>query len=192
MKGAIRNPDPNVTQEYNIATSSFVDGISADEYSLLANSLAGGPYARAKKTELGGYWEKLIESAYNTVRIDEPGSDCGSDKYIEVLLTEKNQDMFMYSYMVKSNGKLEELTMENVDKYLNKKIKFRYSGFCKSKTGICHHCAGNFFYRRGNRNIGLAVAQIPTVLKLKSMKLFHNSTVNTSKIDAMKAFGLVE
>lgn len=53
MKGAIRNPDPTAKQEFNIATSSYIDGISADEYSLLANSLAGGPYARAKKTELG-------------------------------------------------------------------------------------------------------------------------------------------
>jgi hypothetical protein len=190
MKGAIRNPDPTAEKQFTVASSSFVDGISADEYSLLANSLAGGPYARAKKTELGGYWEKLIESAYNTVRIDEPGSDCGSDKYIEVLLTEKNQDYFMYSYMIKPDGKLEELTMDNLDKYLNKKVKFRYAGFCKSKTGICNCCAGNFFLRRGNRNIGLAVAQIPTVLKLKSMKAFHDSTVSTSKIDAMKAFGM--
>lgn len=137
-----------------------------------------------------GYWEKLIESAFNTVKMDEPGSDCGSDKYIEVVLTEKNQDAFMYSYMVKANGKLEELTMENLDKYLNKKIKFRYSGFCKSKTGICNCCAGNFFYRRGNKNIGMAVAQIPTILKLRSMKAFHNSTISTVEIDPMKAFGM--
>ena len=48
MKGAIRNPDPDAPQEFNISTSSFLDGISADEYSLLANSLAGGPYSRSK------------------------------------------------------------------------------------------------------------------------------------------------
>lgn len=190
MKGAIRNPDPAAAQEFNIATSSFIDGISADEYSLLANSLTGGPYARAKKTELGGYWEKLMETAYNSVRIDEPGSDCKTDKYLEVVLTDKNKNMFMYSYILNNSGKLEELTSENISKYLNKKIKVRYAGFCKSKTGICNCCAGNFFLRRGNRNIGLAVAQIPTRLKLISMKSFHDSTVKTSKIDPMKAFGL--
>lgn len=190
MKGAIRDPDPNAKKEFNIATSSFIDGIAANEYSLLANSLAGGPYSRAKKTELGGYWEKLIEAALNTVKIDGKGTDCKSDKYIETVLTEKNSIMFMYSYMIKPDGKLEELTSENLPKYLNKKVKFRSTLFCKSKTGgVCNCCAGNFFYRRGTDNPGLACASIPTVLKLKSMKSFHDSTINTTEIDPMHAFG---
>ncbi|MBR6289260.1 MAG: hypothetical protein IKR19_07995 [Acholeplasmatales bacterium] len=190
MKGAIRNPDPDAPQEFNIASSSFIDGISSDEYALLANSLAGGPYARAKKTELGGYWEKLISTAYSSTRMDEPGSDCGTKLGIEILLTESNLSMFMYSYIMKGDNNLEELTMENSSKYIGKRIKLRYAGFCKSKTGICHHCAGNFFNRRGNRNIGLATAQIPTVLKLRSMKSFHDSTISTTEIDPMRAFGL--
>ena len=53
MKGAIRDVDPNAKQEFNIALSNWADGISADEYSMVANSLAGGPYSRSKKTELG-------------------------------------------------------------------------------------------------------------------------------------------
>lgn len=53
MKGVIRDSDPNAAQEYHAATSSFIDGISGDEYSLLAKSLAGGPYSRSKKTEIG-------------------------------------------------------------------------------------------------------------------------------------------
>ena len=191
MKGSIRNPDPNAKQEFTIATSSYMDGISAEEYSALANSLPGGPYARAKKTELGGYWEKLVEAANNTVIIDKPGSDCGSDKYIEVVLTKKNLKMFIYSYIIKSDGTLEELNTSNKDKYMNKKIKVRSTLFCKNTKGkVCNCCAGNFFLRRGNPNIGLATAQIPTVLKLKSMKAFHDSTVRTSEIDPMEAFGL--
>ncbi len=191
MKGIIRNPDPNAKQEYNTATSSFLDGISASEYSLLANSLAGGPYSRAKKTELGGYWEKLIVAALSTVVVDEPGSDCGTDKYIETILTDDIIDAFMYSYIIKPNGELEELTSDNIDKYKNKKVKVRSTLFCKNKNGkVCHHCAGNFFYRRGNKNIGLAASQIATRLKLTSMKAFHNSTVTTAEIQPLKAFRL--
>ena len=115
MKGAIRNPDPTAKKEYEIAKSSFIDGISKDEYSLLARSLSGGPYSRAKKTELGGYWEKLVESATNTFTLDEPGSDCGTDKYLELVLTKDLSSLFMYSYIIKSDGKLEELTSDNVD-----------------------------------------------------------------------------
>lgn len=190
MKGPVRDPDPNAKQEFNVATSNFFDGISADEYTLIANALSNGPYSRAKKTEIGGYWEKLFGAALQTVMLDEEGSDCGSNKYITVDLTEKNLSMYMYNYIVKGNGELEELTSDNSDKYIGKKVKMRFSIFCKSKTGICNKCAGNFFYRRGSRNVGLATIQIPSTLKLRSMKSFHDSTISTTEIDPMKAFGL--
>ena len=45
-KGAVANPDPTAKQKDNIITSNYMDGISKDEYSKLANSLAAGPYAR--------------------------------------------------------------------------------------------------------------------------------------------------
>jgi len=190
MKGVIRDPDPNAEQEYHAAKSSFIDGISSDEYALLANSLAGGPYSRSKKTEIGGYWEKLIVAAMSSVTI-EPGTDCGSDKYIEMTLTADMVDAVMYSYILKSNGKLEELTSDNVDQYINKKIKIRSVLFCKHTNGtVCNKCAGNFFIRRGNTNIGLGCSQVATKLKLTSMKSFHNSTIKTSTIDAFKAFSL--
>lgn len=190
MKGAIRNPDPNAKQEYNIALSNYIDGICADEYTLIANSLAAGPYSRSKKTEVGGYWEKLFGAAFQTITLDPPGSDCGSTKYITVELTKKNLQMFMYNYIIKSNGELEELTTDNMNKYIGKTVKMRFSAFCKSKTGICNKCAGNFFYRRGGRNIGLATVQIPSKLKLVAMKSFHDSVVHTTEIDPFKAFGL--
>jgi hypothetical protein len=188
MKGIVRDPDPNAKQEYTAVTSSYIDGISPDEYSTMANSLVGGPYSRAKKTELGGYWEKLVDTALSYVTLDGKDTDCGTDKYIEVLLTPDIVDAFMYSYIIKSNGSLEELNTTNVDKYINKKLKFRSTLFCKSKSGVCHHCAGNFFYRRGGVNLGLACSQIPDKLKLTSMKSFHDSTISTVTIDPMRAF----
>jgi hypothetical protein len=190
MKGAVRNPDPTAKQEFNIMESNFTDGVSADEYSLLANTLAAGPYARAKKTELGGYWEKLFGAALQNITIDEPGSDCGTDKYITIELTSKNINDYMYNYIIKDNGALEELTSDNIDKYMNKKVKMRFSIFCKSKTGICNMCAGNLFNRRNSKNIGLACIQIPSTLKVRLMKGFHDSTIKISEIDPMKAFNI--
>lgn len=193
MKGAIRDVDPNAKQNFNIALSNWADGISADEYSVVANSLAGGPYSRAKKTEIGGYWEKLITAAFSTVRLDPPGSDCGTKDYIEVLLDESNISGFMYSYIIKSDGSLEELTTDTKDKYIGKKVKMRFATKCKSKTGFCHHCAGNFFYRRSsgkNPNVGVSMAQIGSNIKLKSMKAFHDSTIQTTTVDPFKMFGL--
>lgn len=190
MKGAIRDPDPNASQEFNIITSNLIDGVSADEYSLMANTLSAGPYSRAKKTQLGGYWEKLFGAALQTVILGEKDSDCGTKNYITIELTNKNINDFMYNYIVKSNGELEELTSDNMDKYINKKVNMRFSIFCKSKNCICNKCAGNFFFRRGGKNIGLAAIQIPSTLKLRSLKAFHDSTINTTEMDPMKAFGL--
>jgi hypothetical protein len=192
MKGAIRNPDPNAKQEYDIATSAYLDGISKEEYALFANSLATGPYARSKKTADGGYLEKLIVSATNSVVVD-PNTDCGTDKCMEVMLTDNIADSFMYSYVKKSNGDLEELTSDNIDKYIGKKIKVRSTMFCKqyAKDGhVCSKCAGGFFERRGNYNAGIACSGIATRLKLQMMKMAHNMTITTAKMNPMKAFNI--
>lgn len=190
-KGVVRNPDPDAKQEYNFAASSYIDGINKEEYSLFANSLVGGPYSRSVVTSIGGYWEKLLVAALNTVLVDEPGSDCGTDKYIELVLREDLVDAFMYSYIIKPNGDLEELTGDNIDKYIGKKIKVRSTMYCKQYTKdghVCHHCAGNFFYRRGNNNAGIACSSIATRLKLTSMKRFHDSTVSTVTMRPDKTF----
>lgn len=195
MKGAIRDPDPNAKKEFNIALSNWTDGISADEYSLIANSLAAGPYGRSKKTELGGYWEKLLTAAFSTLKIDKPGSDCGTKEYIEVVLTEDNFMNYIYNYIITPSGTLEELTTDTKPKYINKKIKMRFASKCKHKdpTTFCHHCAGNFFYRRSENkpvNVGTATAQIGSAIKLASMRGFHNSVVTTTTVDPMKMFGM--
>ena len=190
MKGAIKDPDPNAKKEFNIALSNYIDGISADEYSLLANSLTAGPYSRAKKTEVGGYWEKLFGAAFQTAKIVGEGTDCKTDGYIEVTITDDNYNLYMYNNIIKSNGELEELTMDTLPKYMNKKVKMRFVTKCKQKGGYCEACAGKFFSRRGNLEIGLATIQVPSRIKVIMMKEFHDSTVKTVEIDPMKAFGL--
>ena len=66
-KGAVKNPDP--TKGYDLITSSYMDGIGKDEYAAFAASLSAGPYSRAKKTETGGYWEKLFLRAFQHLKL---------------------------------------------------------------------------------------------------------------------------
>lgn len=50
MKGASKNPDPlNPNGEYTVIKSDLTTGIKPDEYAAFSDSLAFGPYARAKK-----------------------------------------------------------------------------------------------------------------------------------------------
>ena len=189
MKGAIANPDPTADHPFDIALSAYNNGISKEEYGLFCNSLSSGPYHRAKKTEVGGYWEKLFVSAYQHIILDPPGSDCGTKDTIEVTLDKKNISSWMYSYVVDSGGLLTEITSKTMDKYIGKTVKMRFSSLCESKTGLCNHCVGNMFYRLGKPNIGVAMGMIASVIKNKNMKAFHDSNVKLSKMDLKSAFG---
>jgi len=186
MRGSVQDPDPR--KSYNIITSNYIDGVSKEEYSKLANTLAAGPYSRSKKTELGGYWEKLLLVAFQHVVLLDPDTDCGTKRYIEVNVTDKNIGSIMYCYVIMDNGELIEITSENKDKFIGKKIKIRFSSMCEAKNGICNKCAGNLFYRLGIRNIGASTPQIPSKLKVLSMKLFHDDQLNFTEMDPMKAF----
>lgn len=189
MRGTVKDPDP--TKGYNIITSNYIDGISADEYDAFANTLAEGPYSRSKKTEVGGYWEKLLVAGCQHIKLLEPGSDCGSKHYITVKVTEQNINSVMYCYVIEGN-KLVEITSDNMDKYIGKTIKIRYSSMCKAKNGICNACAGNAFYRQGRINVGMETPQIASKIKNIFMKSFHDSQVKLYEMDPMKAFGITE
>lgn len=178
MRGASKNPDPlNPNGDYTIIKSDFMTGIAPDEYAAFADSLTAGPYARAKKTADGGAMEKIFVKALEHLYILPAGSDCGTKRTKSVTLTKDNIDDWMYSYIVESGNRLVELTSDNRDSYLGKKVKFRYSGLCESEKGICNKCAGNLFTRLGIKNVGVASYVIPASIKLKSMKTFHDSTI---------------
>lgn len=190
MKGAIKDPDPNAKHKYHIATSNLIDGIKPEEYTLFANSLAAGPYSRAKKTEVGGELERLLLYAYQDVTLDEPGTDCGTKRYVTINLTNDNVADWMYCYII-DGDKLIELTSENMNKYIRKKVKVRFSSLCENKNGkICNICAGNLDYRRGLRNSGITTTFVASTMKNISMKSFHDSVARTTVMDIRKAFGV--
>lgn len=186
MKGAIMNPDP--AKGFDITTSNYIDGISKDEYAVFANSLVGGGYAKAKNTAVGGYWSKLYTNAFQHVHLDPEGSDCKTDRYIEVELTPKTIGMYMYSFIIEK-GSLVELNSKNMSKYSGKTVKMRYSSLCESKTGICNACMGNLFYKLGTKDVGLLTTIIPNTIMNASMKKFHNQQIEIIDMDLGKCFG---
>lgn len=185
IKGAQKNPDP--TKGYNLITSNFMEGVSREDYVAMANSLAAGPYARAKNTAEGGYAEKLFLGATQHLQLDERGSDCGTKRTIEITLDSTRLRMCMYSYIVEGS-KLVRLDSTNMDKYKGKTVKMRFSSLCKNKK-ICNKCAGDLFYLMGIKNIGTTVPQLASCVKNISMKAFHDSTDKYIEMDAGEAFG---
>ena len=186
MRGATRNPDP--TKGYDVITSNYIDGVSEDEYVALANSLAEGPFNRSKKTETGGYWEKLLLYSMQHLKLLPEGSDCGTKRTVTVNITDSNIDELMYNFYVE-NGKLIEITSDNRDSLIGKTIKMRFSSMCEAKNGcFCNKCAGNLWYRLGISNIGVVTPSIASKLKNVFMKSFHSNQVVLVDMDVMEAF----
>lgn len=186
MRGAVKDPDP--TKGYKVITDNFADGISKENYSIMATNLVDGPYKRGKKTQLGGYWEKLFIAAFQHIIAGEPMSDCGTKRYITVNLTKDNYKGYMYSYIIEDSGILVELNSMNANKYIGKTVKMRYSSLCEAEH-ICNACLGNSFYKLNIKNVGAATPMIPSVIKNASMKAFHDSVVRITEMDVAKAFG---
>ena len=188
-KGSTRDPNPDAKQPYRIATSNYMDGVKKEEYSLYCNSGIDGAYSRGKKTEHGGYLENLATMAYQDLILDAPGTDCKTDRHIEVELTPKNINQYIYNNIIAPGGKLIELNSQNMGNYIGKKVKMRMAYLCPHEKP-CNACAGNFFYKLGIRNVGLTLMQVFSIYKNKAMKAFHDTTVQLTEIDTMKAFGL--
>lgn len=177
------------TGEFQMIKSNFLDGVSKEDYVDAAASLSTGPYFRAKRTADGGYYSKLMLAGYQHIKIGPPGSDCGTKRTITVHLTKDNINEWMYSYIVEG-ARLIELTSDNLDKYVNKTVQFRFSSLCECGDYICNHCAGNMFNRLGITNAGVAVNQAAERLKNAMLKYFHSSAIHTVEIDPMEAFNL--
>jgi len=178
IKGPVYNP---VTDKYDFVSSNFMEGIKKEEIPIVANSIPAGAYPKAVGTQTGGYYNKQISAAFQGVVLDKQGSDCGTKLTLEVLLTDSNKSQFLHRYIV-SGSNLILLDSNNIDKYINKKVKFRSPMFCKGDK-LCSKCAGILYYKLGIENIGLTATKLAGTLLNLNMKKFHNSTANIKKID---------
>lgn len=187
MKGAAKDP---ITGKYNVLLSNYVDGVDKSEYSAMANTLAAGPYSRARKTMTGGYNEKKYVLAFQNLTIAPKGSDCGTKETIEVTLKGKYLKQMMYSY-IQDGNQLVRLDSSTVDKYKGKTVKMRFCSMCKGigpTHQFCNKCIGDYFYMIGMPSVGIASAQMQSKIKNIAMKAFHDGVVKYTDIDLDKAF----
>ena len=174
---------------YDIITSSYMSGLSKEDLVKANDAAVGGPYSRAVKTKEGGYREKQILYGLQHVKVLPKGSDCGTNRTIDVTLTKKNIKNWMYSF-IKQGSNLVEITSDTKDKFIGKTVKMRYFSLCESKNGICEKCAGTLFNRLGITNVGLASDIFGSRLKNTSMKSFHVSQIKFDDMDVEEAFNL--
>ena len=185
MKGAVQRSDGS----FDVVTSSYISGLNKDEFVKTNDSSTAGPMGRAVYTQNGGYMEKQFVAAFQHVVALGPGTDCGTKRTVEVYITKKSIKDFMYCFVVEGS-KLVEITSENKDKFIGRKVKIRFASMCEAKNGICEKCLGTLFSRLGMKNIGIASFQSMSRMKNVSMKQFHDSTIKFTEFDVNYAFNL--
>jgi hypothetical protein len=137
-------------------------------------------------TRVAGYMTKKLFAAYQSSVLDVPGSDCGSKKYRQVLLTSKNFKNVKYRWILVGR-QLVCLTPDVAPKYYGKIVNMRSPLYCRGKK-LCSKCAGDLFYRLGIENIGLTTTTISTSYMNKLLKAKHDTTVKATKIKVADMF----
>ena len=181
MVGPVKNP---ATGKFDIVKSNYIDGIQKEDLPAVANIIVNGAYARAVGTAEGGYLTKQFYAVYQSITMDEPGTDCGSKGYLPIYLTSKNIKDFLWQYMVEGN-KLVLLSEENSSQYIGKAVKFRSPIGCLGKK-ICNKCMGERFYKLGIKDVGLATGRLPNSIMNASLKQFHSTKMSLSEVDPNK------
>jgi len=185
---------PQGPEKPYLATSNWVEGYNKEDIKYLANTGMIGSVARGKMTATGGYQVKQLNTVMGPVKALKQGSDCGTKSYLK--MNTKNKRDIMYRW-IKDGSTDKLITLENVDKYINKDIEVRSPLFCKSKDGYCSKCVGDLYYRLNDSedafNIGQNVFKIGSEVMQKYMKLVHeigmqlydigDITENVEKID---------
>lgn len=178
MKGAIQDP---TTGKYDIITNSYIQGIDKRDISAAGNNVVNGTYPKSVGTAVGGYKFKEMSSALQAIVCDEPGTDCGSKGYIEVVMKESNKNEYLYRYIIEGK-KLVLLDNTNINKYINKPVKMRDAMYCIGDK-LCSVCAGEQFNKLNIKSIGLASSKVGSTMVNVGMKTFHDSSIKLFDID---------
>lgn len=176
--GPVYNP---ATGEMEPVTSNFIEGFKKSEIPKAGNMLISAAYPKSCATADSGYITKQYYAAFQSIFVDDDGTDCGTKSYINVYLTDKNFGKYEFQNVM-DNGKPVTLTQENKSKYVNKFVKLR-SPMCCLGEHVCSVCVGRFPYISGIKNIGVTFADIPNAAVNGGMKKFHKSAIQMDDVD---------
>ena len=178
MIGPVYNP---ATSEMEPVTTNFIEGFNKEDLPKAGNMLISAAYPKTCQTADSGYITKQYYAAFQSIYVDEDGTDCGTKAYINVFISEKNFSRYEFQYVVE-NGKTVMLSQENKSKYVNKWVKLRSPMTCLGEH-VCSVCAGRFPYITGIRNMGITFATIPNAALNGGMKKFHKSAISMDDVN---------
>jgi len=165
-KALLRSLDEGMVKDPEILASMF-------------NDSRAGSYGRGVETQYGGVTAKdSLRATSDTKVID---TDCGSTITIPRTITDVNKQVMVGRYFIEG-GKLNKLTNENIDKYLNKTIHMRTGLTCKAAPNFCTKCLGDGIKDYENGISLLASGLGGNILSI-ALKKFHASGLSLANVD---------
>ena len=176
--GPVENP---ITGEYEFMKSNYMEGIKKEDIPIAANIIVNAEYPKAIGTAVAGYFAKQFYSVFQSMTIDEDGSDCGTNKGLSVVLTKGNLRDYVDQYIM--DGKKLILIDEDLpSEYMNHTVMLRSPMYCMSDK-LCSRCAGKRFYKVGISDIGLTTPALTGSISNAQMKKRHSMEVKMHEID---------
>lgn len=176
--GAVENP---ITGEVDFMKSSYMTGIKKEDLPTAANSIVNAESVKALETSKGGYMAKIFFAVFQSLMIDEPGSDCGSVNGLTVTLTKDNLEDYSDQYLM-DGTKLVLITPDLPTKYLNHPVRLRSPMYCLGDK-VCNKCAGERYYKLGITNMGLGTNKLAASLQTATLKKRHDLRITMDRID---------
>ncbi len=161
------------------------EGYTGEEYYKAAGEARRGFYFKSTAVQSPGYLARKVITANTNTMLDK--TDCRSKKYLELFITAKKSKLVIGRFYLKGS-KLTEITKENVDKIINKKIKIRSPLYCRSKNGICKICYGKLAEKLNSKSIGMIAGGAINTLVVNAMMKFRHKTsqVEVINVDFIK------
>lgn len=179
MVGSVMNP---ITHQYDLMTSNYIDGISKKDLPAAGNVVVTSEYPKAIGTARGGYITKQFYAAFQGITLDKHGSDCGTKKGLNIVITEDHASSFIDQYVM-VNGKPILLSPENINSFIGKRVLLRSPMYCIGDK-YCNICMGERYYKVSIDAVGLTSTRMSNELMKKNLKLRHNMKVKLTHIDA--------
>jgi hypothetical protein len=176
---------PGEDGKFELVQSNYIDGLKKEDFVAAGNTVVNSAYPKAVGTEHAGYQTKQFYAVYQSIVVDEDGTDCGTKRGIDIVLTEEVAESFLYQNIMLQSGRIVNLNPDTVPQYLNKKVKIRTPMFCPNDK-CCSVCAGKRPYIMDIKNMGLTTGRISNTFLNKSMKAFHQSKVQLDVVDVDK------
>jgi len=175
--------EPNATGDGWVALPKSLDqGWDPAFLADYVNTSVAGSYSRSMATGEGGAQVKETLRLIARAVVSFTHTDCNTPVTEDIEIIEANKFYWVGSW-IRVGDKTDQITRQNVDKFVGKVTKVRVPQYCTLVDGeFCKVCCGEGLGAYGER-LSAEIVLIPTTMMLQRMKAAHTAGSKTNLLD---------